>query len=125
MRGLRRSLALLLSLLAVLGVFTTAAFAAGETTPATGAEQTAGGVDTADIAAPEDEAPLYILREETVITEDDTPLAAVPSPMDTFVQHDCCILHFVLMLAALGVTVCYTHDRKKRQQRQFEVRSEL
>lgn len=106
-----RSLALLLVLLAVFGVFSGAAFAAGE--------------EPAGAAAPEDGTPPYILREETVITEDETPLGAVPSPADMFVEHECCILHLVLMLAALGVAVCYAHDRKRCQQRQFEVRSAL
>lgn len=119
MRASGRFLALLLVLLTAFGVFATAALAAGEEgAAAAGPEQTAAPVVQTE------QAPQYVLREETVITEDDTPLAAVPTP-DMFVEHDCCILHFVLMLAALGVSVYYVHDRKVRQEREFEVRSEL
>ena len=60
--------------------------------------------------------PELTIDEEVLIDEDETPLANFT---------DCCALHFVLMLLALAVAVYYTYDRKKRQAREFEVRSEL
>ena len=64
-------------------------------------------------------APAYTLREEIVIMEGETPLAASPK------ENECCILHFLLMLCALGVAIYYTHDRKRRQQTEFELRAAL
>ena len=61
----------------------------------------------------------YTLSEEMIIDENETPLGAGPG------EHVCCILHFIIMLGALTVAVYYTHDRKRRQQREFELRSEL
>ena len=75
-----------------------------------------------EVEEPEDEGPDYILNEEVVIGEDETPLAGGPMAFST---QECCILHFILMLCALGVTLYFTHDRKKRQEREFELRSEL
>ena len=69
-----------------------------------------------DDVTPDDD---YTLDEEVVIEEDDTPLAGGPG------EQVCCILHFILMLGALLVAVYYTYDRKKRQEREFELRSEL
>ena len=70
-------------------------------------------------AAPAVTVPVYRLTEETLILEDATPLGAGPT------ERDCCVLHFILMLGALGVAVYYTYDRKKGQKREFELRSEL
>lgn len=78
-----------------------------------------GNMAVAVGAAKRDGPDAYTLTEETVISEDEAPLAA--SPM----EEDCCILHFVLLLCALAVTCYYTYDRKKRQEREFELRSML
>ena len=40
-------------------------------------------------------------------------------------NHDCCILHFLLMLLALLVLALYTRSMKKRQERINELREEL
>ena len=103
MKASGRLLALFLALLAMFGLVTVPVLAAGQ-------EEPAGDGGT----------PRYILREEEVITMDETPLAGVP-----MVERDCCALHFVLMAAALGVAVFYVHERKKNQRMEFEVRSEL
>lgn len=70
-------------------------------------------------AAVATEEPVYTLSEEVIIREDDTPLGIGPT------EKECCIMHFFLMLCALCVTVYYTYDRKKRQEREFELRAEL
>lgn len=54
-----------------------------------------------------------------IITESETPLGAGPA------EQTCCILHFLLILAAFLVAVFYTHERKREQAREFEHRSEL
>lgn len=61
----------------------------------------------------------YTLSEEVVIQENDTPLAGGPT------ERECCVMHFILMICALGVSVYYVCDRKKRQAREFELRAEL
>ncbi len=61
----------------------------------------------------------YTITEEVVVREDAVPLGGLPT------ARECCALHFVLTLAALGVAVYYTHDRKRRQAREFELRAEL
>ena len=40
-------------------------------------------------------------------------------------DHDCCILHFLLLLLALLVEIGYTRSMKKRQERIFELREEI
>ncbi len=60
----------------------------------------------------------YVVNEEAEIADNDTPLAGMT-------EVRCCILHFLIMMCALAVTVYYTHDRKRRQEQEFEVRSEL
>ena len=60
----------------------------------------------------------YVVNEEAEIADNDTPLAGMT-------EVRCCILHFLIMVCALAVTVYYTHDRKRRQEQEFEVRSEL
>ena len=57
------------------------------------------------------------------IDEDSTPLGNMDLEKDD--DHKCCILHFILLLLALIVELIYTHDRKKRQERIFELRREL
>ena len=99
----------------------------GPTDPADGDEAN-GPQDEADIddnAVPlanlpqTAEKPGYEVKEEADIAENDTPLGLLDD------IQNCCILHFLIMLCALAVTVYYTHDRKRRQEREFEVRSEL
>lgn len=70
-------------------------------------------------AAVATEEPVYTLTEEVIISEDDTPLGMGPT------ERECCVLHFILMLCALCVTGYYTYDRKKRQEREFEIRAVL
>ena len=109
MKSGKRFLALMLVLLLVFGCLGTAAMAAPAEIPEDGGA--AGGGTGSDRA--------YSLTEEVVIQEDETPLGAAPT------EADCCILHFVLMLCALGVTVYYVCDRKHHQTIEFELRSAL
>ena len=55
------------------------------------------------------------------IDEDDTPLGNLDLDKD----HACCILHFLLLLLALIIELIYTHNRKKGQERIFELRRQL
>ncbi len=73
----------------------------------------------AEAAGPESEDRTYTLTEEVVILDDGTPLGSAPT------EAECCILHFLLMLCALGVTVYYVFDRKRHQTIEFELRSAL
>ncbi len=54
------------------------------------------------------------------VEEEDVPLANL-----NLEDHDCCILHFLLMLLALITLICYTINMKKRQAKVFELREEL
>ena len=96
MRPGKRLLALLLALALTCGVFAVAACAA--------AEPDAG------------QAGYRLIEEDTLadIAPDATPLAAP--------AQSCCVLHFVLMLCALAVAVCFVHDRNTRQRRIYELR---
>ena len=58
--------------------------------------------------------------ELTPITEEETPLANVDAG-----EHTCCIMHFLLMLAAMVVLGFYTKSRKKHQARIFEMKTIL
>ncbi len=55
----------------------------------------------------------------TPITDEETPLANLDE------EHTCCILHFLLMLAAMIVLGFYTKSRKKHQERIFELKRTL
>ena len=56
----------------------------------------------------------------TPITEEEPPLA------DLYVgDHTCCIMHFLLMLAAMVVLGFYTDSKKKHQARIFELKRTL
>ncbi len=54
------------------------------------------------------------------IQDGETPLAN--KKLD---NHECCVLHFLLMLLAMIVLLFYTRSMKKRQARIFELREEL
>lgn len=78
--------------------------------------------DTAVSAAPTEEPAGYTLTvddEIMTIEGDATPLAAAPT------QENCCALHLLLMVAALGVTVCYVCNRKRSQAEEFKLRCDL
>ena len=60
-------------------------------------------------------------EEETEIEENETPLGN----LEVEGEHECCILHLILLMVAFMVELYYTHDRKKRQKRMFELRKEL
>ena len=62
-------------------------------------------------------------NDAEAIDEDATPLGNMDLEKDN--DHKCCILHFILLVLALIVELIYTHDRKKRQERIFELRREL
>lgn len=55
----------------------------------------------------------------TVIGDADTPLA------NSLLDATCCILHLLIMLAAMLMLIWYTYDMKKRQKRIFELKKEL
>ena len=57
----------------------------------------------------------------TPLPDDQTPLANVGLDGD----HDCCILHFLLMLVSMILLGFYTSDRKKLQKRIFDLKREL
>lgn len=56
----------------------------------------------------------------TPITEEETPLADLDVG-----DHTCCIMHFLLMLAAMVVLGFYTDSKKKHQARIFELKRTL
>ena len=58
--------------------------------------------------------------EVTPVVDEEVPLAN--RDLD---DHDCCVLHFLLMLAALIVYAAYTRSMKKRQARIAELAEEL
>ena len=88
------------------------------------AEDGPATVEIGDDAVPMADLPVdqgldYDLSETENIEDNATPLGL----MDDI--QNCCILHFLLMLCALAVAVYYTYDAKRRQKKEFEVRSEL
>ncbi len=56
----------------------------------------------------------------TPISEEEIPLASGSND-----DHKCCILHFLLMLAALIIYTWYTHSMKKHQKKLAEMKDEL
>lgn len=56
----------------------------------------------------------------TPISEEEIPLAGGKND-----DHKCCILHFLLMLAALIIYTWYTHSMKKHQKKQAELKDQL
>ncbi|OUN71870.1 hypothetical protein B5G11_02820, partial [Drancourtella sp. An57] len=96
--------------------------AAGTTAPIVYAD----GVVVDDAEPAEDDYNLNEVERDgdtETIDEDATPLGNMDLDKDD--DHKCCILHFILLLLALIVELIYTHDRKKRQERIFELRREL
>lgn len=110
----RRLLAMLLALLVCCSLATTALAADGPA-PSAGiaknatVESPAAG-DTADKG--------YVLREDTVIEDDETPLAAG-------VVETRCVLHLVLFLLTFVVAVCFLYSRQKHLARQRELLTRL
>lgn len=49
----------------------------------------------------------------------------VPLGKDKLENHDCCMLHFLIMLLAAILYGLFTHNLKKRQKELFQVREEL
>lgn len=99
---------------------TTPATPATPTTPATpGGGTTAAPADGtpvgAEVRANEDGD-----VEVVPVVEEDVPLAK--RDLD---DHKCCILHFLLMLAAMIIYAAYTRSMKKRQERIAELAEEL
>ena len=86
----------------------------------------ADGVVVDDVQPTEDDYNLNEVERDggtETIDEDATPLGNMDLDKDD--DHKCCILHFILLVLALIVELIYTHDRKKRQERIFELRREL
>ena len=80
--------------------------------PAAAADETPVG---AEVALTEDGD-----VEVVPVVEEDVPLAK--RDLD---DHKCCILHFLLMLAAMIIYAAYTRSMKKRQERIAELAEEL
>ena len=59
----------------------------------------------------------------TVLEDEETPLSDGQDNGDS--NHKCCILHFLLLCAALIIELLYTHSQKKRQKHIFELREML
>ena len=68
-------------------------------------------------AITQDEEGNYVL---TPIEEIEVPLADID--LD---EHKCCILHFLIMLAAFIILAVHMRNQKKRQARVFELREEI
>ena len=100
------------------------------TTPTT--PTTPGGGDgTAVTPAPAAAADGTPVGAEVALTEDGdvevVPVVdeEVPLAKRDLDDHECCILHFLLMLAAMIVYAAYTRSMKKRQERIAELAEEL
>lgn len=71
--------------------------------------------------------------EEYVITQDEdgkyvlTPISEIEVPLADIDldDHKCCILHFLIMLAAFIILAVHIRNQKKRQARVFELREEI
>ena len=93
----------------------TVTFAANPATPAvTTVEEEATPLGDYELGELDDD-------DVATIDEDDTPLGNLDLDKD----HACCILHFLLLLLALIIELIYTHNRKKGQERIFELRRQL
>lgn len=91
--------------------------------PATAA--TAAALTNTPAAAPVDTEEL-VQEEGTDLGYDLTEIATpeVPLANTDLENHECCVFHFILMLAMLSVTILYAGSMKKRQKRLFELRRE-
>lgn len=104
-------------------------------TPAPGTNPPAGTtVPQAAETAEDTEAPVGVIvpNEEggydVVPVEDtDVPLAQLPSGEGTVADiiHECCALHFIIMLICMLILALYTWDSKKLQASIFELRDQL
>ena len=63
------------------------------------------------------DGPQVTVDDPETIDDEATPLAES--------EHLCCILHFLILCAALLIELIYISDSKKRQQKIFEMRREL
>ena len=102
------------------------------TTPTTPTPTTPGGGDgTAVTPAPAAAADGTPVGAEVALTEDGdvevVPVVEeeVPLAKRDLDDHECCILHFLLMLAAMIVYAAYTRSMKKRQEKIAELAEEL
>lgn len=93
---------------------------APETDPEPAPEPTPAAEDE-PVEIEENNVPLAPSTEPEVETIDDNATPLAPGAE----THECCILHFLLLLLALCVEIYYTHDRKKRQKHIYELRSEI
>lgn len=73
----------------------------------------------ADVAGDAGDKAAARVKELTQSGDGEVPLA------NKELNHDCCILHFLLALLAIVVFGFYTRDRKKGQRKIFELREEL
>ena len=110
-------------------------------TPAPGTNPPAGGTAPAGTAVPQaeetaedTEAPVGVIvpNEEggydVVPVEDtDVPLAQAPLGEGTIADiiHECCALHFLIMLICMLILAFYTWDSKKLQASIFDLRDQL
>ena len=102
------------------------------TTPTTPTPTTPGGGDgTAVTPAPAAAADGPPVGAEVALTEDGdvevVPVVEeeVPLAKRDLDDHKCCVLHFLLMLAAMIVYAAYTRSMKKRQEKIAELAEEL
>ena len=102
------------------------------TTPTTPTPTTPGGGDgTAVTPAPAAAADGTPVGAEVALTEDGdvevVPVVEeeVPLAKRDLDDHKCCVLHFLLMLAAMIVYAAYTRSMKKRQEKIAELAEEL
>ena len=107
----------------------------GTTAPVNPADDDTDDADTDDadvIDIDDEETPLGDAPENeeseteydlTVLEDEETPLSDGQDNGDS--NHKCCILHFLLLCAALIIELLYTHSQKKRQKHIFELREML
>ena len=64
----------------------------------------------------------FVADVKEVLNSDD---GSVPLANQKLDDHDCCILHFLIMLITAILYGFFTHNMKKRQKKNFELREEL
>lgn len=70
----------------------------------------------------EDTVKNFVARVEEVVNPDED---AVPLGNQKLNDHKCCIFHFLIMLITVILYGFFTHNMKKRQKKNFELREEL